>query len=83
MANPFFTAVSGAQQNGIGNLFEAAKQFKANPMGFLMQKKYNIPQNLMNDPNAIMNHLLKTGQIQQSQVDAAYKRMRGFGIGQR
>lgn len=42
-------------------------QFKQNPMAVL-SRRYNIPQN-MNDPNQILQHLLNSGQVSQSQVD--------------
>ena len=42
-------------------------QFKQNPMAVLSHR-YNIPQN-MNDPNQILQHLLNSGQVSQSQVD--------------
>lgn len=44
------------------------QQFKSDPMQMLC-KKYNIPQG-MNDPDAILKHLLSSGQVTQKQVDA-------------
>lgn len=35
-----------------------------------MQKKLNVPANIVDDPNAIMNYLLQTRQITQQQVNA-------------
>lgn len=55
------------------NMLQMAQQFKQNPMGFLLQKRMNIPANISNDPNAILNYLLSTGQINQSQINAAYQ----------
>ena len=51
--------------NDMMNLYQ---RFRANPMQFLGQR-FNIPQNL-NDPNQIVQHLLNTGQVTQSQVNA-------------
>ena len=48
---------------------QMANQFKQNPMAMLSQR-YNIPAN-MNDPNAIIQHLLNTGQVSQMQVNNA------------
>ena len=48
---------------------EMVNQFKQNPM-MMLSRKYNIPQNL-NDPNQIIQHLLNTGQVSQSQVNNA------------
>ena len=54
-------------------------QLKANPMQFLMQRKLNIPQSInMNDPQAILNHLIQSGQINQQQINQAYQIMQSF-----
>ena len=50
--------------NDIMNLYQ---QFRANPMQMLSQR-FNIPQNI-NNPNDIVQHLLNTGQITQSQLN--------------
>ena len=63
----------------IGNqLFQNLQQLKANPVQFLIQRRMNIPANIANDPNAIINHLLQTNQISQQQVNAAYQQMGQF-----
>lgn len=50
------------------------QQLKANPIQFLMQRRMNLPQNLpMNDPQAILNHLVQTGQVSQEQINRAYQ----------
>lgn len=55
------------------------QQLKANPMQFLLQRRMNLPQNInVSDPQAILNHLLKTGQISQDQVNSAYQMMGRF-----
>lgn len=51
------------------NIMEMANQFRQNPMAMLSQR-YNIPQNL-NNPNEIIQYLLNTGQVSQSQVNNA------------
>ena len=51
------------------NLMTMYSQFKQNPMSLLAQR-FNLPQN-MNDPQQIVQHLLNTGQISQSQVNQA------------
>ena len=60
------------------NILGMLQQFKMNPMQMLMQRRMNVPQGMMNDPNAILNHLLQTGQINQSQVDNAYRMAQMF-----
>lgn len=51
------------------NMMQMLMQLKSNPMAILGQR-FNLPQN-MNDPNAILQHLLNTGQVSQSQVNQA------------
>ena len=59
-------------------MMQMLQQFKANPMQMLMQRRFNVPPSLSNDPNAIVNHLLQTGQISQQQINSAYQRMGMF-----
>ena len=40
----------------------------------LRQKGYQVPQNILNDPNAIIQHLLNTGQVTQDQYNVAASR---------
>jgi len=53
-------------------------QFRSNPVQFLMQRKFNVPANITNDPNAIMQHLLSTGQVSQAQINQAYQAAQRF-----
>lgn len=61
-----------------GNPMQLFAQFRSNPMQFFMQRGLNIPANMANDPNAILNHLMQTGKITQQQVNAAYQQMGQF-----
>lgn len=61
----------------MNNMMAMLQQLKANPMQFLLQQRMNIPQG-MNDPNAILNHLLQTGQISQQQINNAYQMAQRF-----
>lgn len=70
MPNPFLQISRGPQ--GV-NPVQLLQQFKQNPMQFLMQRRLNVPQNMANDPNAIIQHLLSTGQVNQDQVNQAYQ----------
>ena len=45
------------------------QQLMQNPVQTLMQAKYNVPQG-MNDPNAIIQHLLSTGQVSQERINS-------------
>ena len=53
-------------------------QLKQNPIQFLMSRRMNVPMNIANDPQAILNYLMQSGQVSQSQVNAAYQQMSQF-----
>lgn len=57
-------------------VYTMLQQIKANPAQ-LLARRFNLPANL-NDPTAILNHLLKTGQITQQQVNSAYQMAQRF-----
>lgn len=60
-------------------IMSMVQQLKANPMQFLAQRRMNLPQDIqMNDPQAILNHLLQTGQVSQQQINAAYQMAQRF-----
>ena len=71
--NPIFNAMSG------NNPLAMLQQLKANPLGFLRQRGFNVPDNI-NDPNAIIQHLMNSGQINQSQYNQARQMAQNFGI---
>ena len=70
MNNPFYTAL--ANRGGV-NLNSMLQQIKSNPVQFLAQRRFNIPQG-MTDPNAILQHLLSSGQVSQNQINAAFQK---------
>ena len=72
MANPLYQSM---QQPSMTSMLQNLKQ---NPMQFLMQKKFNIPQNISNDPNAIIQHLMNTGQVSQQQYNKAIQMAKQF-----
>lgn len=54
----------------MNNLLSMYQQFRNNPMQMLASR-FNIPQGInTNDPNAIIQHLLNTNQISQSQLNS-------------
>lgn len=54
------------------------QQLKANPTQFLLQRRLNIPSNIGTDPNAILNHLVQSGQVSQQQINSAYQMAQQF-----
>lgn len=61
----------------MNNPLQMLYQLKANPVQFLMQRRLNLPQGI-NDPNAILNYLVQSGQVSQQQINAAYQQARQF-----
>jgi len=50
--------------------FGMLQQIKQNPMGILSQR-FNIPTDVnVNDPNAILKHLVDSNQVKQSDIDS-------------
>ena len=63
----------------MNNVLQMVQQLKANPMQFLLQKRLNIPQGIsLNDPQAILNHLVSSGQVSQQQINQAYQMAQRF-----
>ena len=62
----------------MNNPMQMLQALKSNPIQFLMQRRFNVPANMARDPNAIVDHLLKTGQISQEQINRAYQQMGQF-----
>lgn len=62
----------------MNNPMAMLQEIKSNPIGFLMQRKFNVPADIASDPQAIINHLLKTGQVSQDAVNRAYQQMGQF-----
>ena len=60
--NPLYKSLGG---NPMQNFMGQINQLRSNPIQFLMQRRINVPQNLGNDPQAIVQHLLNTGQMSQ------------------
>ena len=48
-------------------------------MALLRQAGFNVPQNI-SDPQAILQHLMNSGQVSQGQLDQARQMVRNFGL---
>lgn len=68
MSNPLFNALGGGS-NPIQSLMNQVNQIRNNPMQFFASKRLNVPENISNDPQAIVQHLLNTGQMTQAQYN--------------
>lgn len=55
--------------NNLDNLTAMYQQIRSNPLQMLSQK-FNIPSNVnMGDPSEILQYLLNSGQVSQSQIN--------------
>lgn len=78
MANPFFNALGGAAMGNL-NPMTILAQLKQNPMAMLQKAGFNVPANL-NNPQAIVQHLMNSGQITQDQVNRAQQMAQQYGL---
>lgn len=60
------------------NMMQALQQLRSNPMQVLQQAGFRIPQNL-NDPNAIIQHLMQSGQLSQDRYNQLYQMAQRMG----
>lgn len=61
------------------NMMQQFQMFRNNPMQWLMSRGMHVPQEIANDPNAIVQHLMNTGQITQDQYNQARQMKSQFG----
>lgn len=73
MPNPLFNALGGGN-----NMMQMLGQLKQNPLALLQKAGFNVPANL-NSPQAIIQHLTQTGQINQNQLNQAQQMAQMFG----
>lgn len=58
------------------NLYQMMQRLKLNPMNML-SRRFNIPPNVnMQDPDAIIEHLMNTGQVNQSMYNNANQQLK-------
>ena len=53
------------------NFMSMYQAFRQNPIGFLMQRGMNIPQNMAGNPDAIIQQMMNNGQISQQTYNQA------------
>lgn len=68
----------GNMANGF-NVMQQLQQLRQNPMQFLRQRGFNVPDNVT-DPQAIIQHLMNSGQVSQQQMNQAQAMAQGFGL---
>ncbi len=62
------------------NPMQMLSQLQQNPLSFLAQQKLNIPKEIANDPNKIIQHLMNTGQVSQDAYNNAIQRAQSMGF---
>ena len=67
-----FDKVNGNQMN--------IQQIKQNPIEAARQAGYQIPENLANDPRAMFQHLMQTGQIKSPVMQRLMPMMQRMGL---
>lgn len=60
------------------NIMQMISQIKSNPMSVL--GKYGIPQNIANNPDAIIQYLMNSGKVSQEQYNRAVMMAQSMGI---
>lgn len=63
----------------INKIMSMLPLLQQNPLGMLQQYGFNVPQGVT-APNAIIQHLLNSGQINQQQYEQARQMAQRFGI---
>lgn len=72
MSNPI---MGGRPQNPMAML----AQIKQNPMALLQRAGFSVPQNITN-PQDIIQHLMNSGQVSQSQINQAMSKAKMLGL---
>lgn len=67
MSNPIYDAMGG------NNILTQLQALRNNPVGFLLSRNLNVPENLSGNPQGIVQHLLNTGQMSQD----VYNKLQG------
>ena len=62
----------------IQNIMQMLSQFRQNPMQILSQRGINVPQDIANNPQSIVQYMLNQGVITQEQVNQAMQMAKTF-----
>lgn len=67
MANPLYNMLTGGQRpaplNSAPGMDEAISRLRSNPGEAIRSAGYSVPEEIANNPQAAVMHLLQTGQI--------------------
>jgi hypothetical protein len=68
MSNPLMQGKQNAQQQQQISPQQALSQIKSDSVGYLKQAGYNVPEEIANNPMAIAQHLIQSGQIPRTRL---------------
>jgi len=63
----------------MNNPMQMINKIRQNPMQFFTSMGLNVPQDIANDPNAIIQHLMNSGKISQEQYNNAVNMAKKLG----
>ena len=61
------------------NMQEALRNLQENPKDFLNRAGVNVPDELMNDPQSLVMHLIRTGQVKSPVLQRVMPMIRQMG----
>ena len=64
----------------VNQIMQMAKQLQQNPMQILQQRGININPDMAKNPQAIVQYMLNSGMVNQSQVNQAMQMARNLKI---
>lgn len=59
-------------------LMQMVQQLKSNPMSML--SSFGVPQNISNDPQAVIQNLMNNGKVSQDQYNQAMQTAKNMGF---
>mgnify|MGYP007069927283 CR=1 FL=1 len=62
------------------NILNAVQMIRQNPMMFLQKNGINVSQDMLNDPNKIIQHLMNVGKVSQEDYDNAVRQAHKLGM---
>ena len=66
--------------NSQPNMQDMMRQIPSDPMGMARQAGYQIPENLAGNPQAMVQHLMQTGQVGGQKLQQAMQMMQRMGL---
>jgi hypothetical protein len=66
--------------NSQPNMQDMMRQIQSDPMGMARQAGYQIPENLAGNPQAMVQHLMQTGQVGGQKLQQAMQMMQRMGL---